>query len=107
MNYKDVIVKATKGRSVNSLAKAWGVPQKTMESYIKGFTLPDPCTAIILADEAGIGHGKMLEILAQEYKMKKATRPRGSAAFQNKSSLVARGGIEPPTQGFSILCSTD
>ena len=21
--------------------------------------------------------------------------------------LVARGGIEPPTQGFSILCSTD
>ncbi len=22
-------------------------------------------------------------------------------------SLVARGGIEPPTQGFSILCSTD
>jgi hypothetical protein len=22
-------------------------------------------------------------------------------------NLVARGGIEPPTQGFSILCSTD
>ena len=22
-------------------------------------------------------------------------------------SLVAWGGIEPPTQGFSILCSTD
>jgi len=22
-------------------------------------------------------------------------------------TLVARGGIEPPTQGFSILCSTD
>jgi hypothetical protein len=21
--------------------------------------------------------------------------------------LVARGGIEPPTQGFSILCSTN
>ena len=21
--------------------------------------------------------------------------------------VVARGGIEPPTQGFSILCSTD
>ncbi len=21
--------------------------------------------------------------------------------------MVARGGIEPPTQGFSILCSTD
>ena len=23
------------------------------------------------------------------------------------ANLVARGGIEPPTQGFSILCSTD
>ena len=22
-------------------------------------------------------------------------------------SMVARGGIEPPTQGFSVLCSTD
>ncbi len=21
--------------------------------------------------------------------------------------LVAKGGIEPPTQGFSVLCSTD
>src|ERR1019366_4901525 len=25
----------------------------------------------------------------------------------NPIYLVARGGIEPPTQGFSILCSTD
>jgi hypothetical protein len=24
-----------------------------------------------------------------------------------KMFLVARGGIEPPTQGFSILCSTN
>jgi len=24
-----------------------------------------------------------------------------------KINMVARGGIEPPTQGFSILCSTD
>jgi hypothetical protein len=22
-------------------------------------------------------------------------------------SMVAKGGIEPPTQGFSVLCSTD
>jgi hypothetical protein len=24
-----------------------------------------------------------------------------------KSEVVAGGGIEPPTQGFSVLCSTD
>ena len=23
------------------------------------------------------------------------------------SNLVAKGGIEPPTQGFSVLCSTN
>ena len=28
-------------------------------------------------------------------------------ASEFKESLVAWGGIEPPTQGFSILCSTD
>jgi hypothetical protein len=26
---------------------------------------------------------------------------------QGLAHLVAKGGIEPPTQGFSILCSTD
>ena len=28
-------------------------------------------------------------------------------AFRLTLFLVARGGIEPPTQGFSILCSTN
>ena len=28
--------------------------------------------------------------------------------FANQLNLlVAKGGIEPPTQGFSVLCSTD
>ena len=30
-----------------------------------------------------------------------------SLTNQGFRSLVAWGGIEPPTQGFSILCSTD
>ena len=30
-----------------------------------------------------------------------------SLTYQGLRSLVAWGGIEPPTQGFSILCSTD
>jgi hypothetical protein len=34
---------------------------------------------------------------------KQKTPPEGSVLM----FLVARGGIEPPTQGFSILCSTD
>jgi hypothetical protein len=35
---------------------------------------------------------------------KKACRPRDAQAFV---FLVAKGGIEPPTQGFSVLCSTN
>jgi hypothetical protein len=35
---------------------------------------------------------------------KKACRPRDAQAFV---LLVAKGGIEPPTQGFSVLCSTN
>jgi hypothetical protein len=38
-----------------------------------------------------------------EGKMKKTARLWNCAGFE----MVAWGGIEPPTQGFSILCSTD
>ena len=63
----------------------------------------DPSTALILANETEVGHGKMLEILTQEYQMKKKQRDqkKESTAFHNKSSLVARVA----TQGFSIRCS--
>src|SRR5450830_1947967 len=35
------------------------------------------------------------------------TPPEGGVLISTTEFLVARGGIEPPTQGFSILCSTD
>jgi hypothetical protein len=35
------------------------------------------------------------------------TRPRTRKGRWGAKLLVAWGGIEPPTQGFSILCSTD
>ena len=40
---------------------------------------------------------------------KKIIWKRGAVFFQTLKSLrlVPRGGIEPPTQGFSVLCSTD
>ena len=37
------------------------------------------------------------------YKLTKAKTPARTLGFQN--SVVARGGIEPPTQGFSIQYS--
>ena len=34
---------------------------------------------------------------------------KGKQAFNKKEliMMVPRGGIEPPTRGFSVLCSTD
>ena len=40
------------------------------------------------------------------YKPTKAKTPARTQGFF-QFQMVARGGIEPPTQGFSILCSTD
>jgi hypothetical protein len=30
-----------------------------------------------------------------------------AVCFASRENLVAKGGIEPPTQGFSVLCSTN
>ena len=32
---------------------------------------------------------------------------RNDLEGKNAIEMVPRGGIEPPTQGFSVLCSTD
>ena len=34
-------------------------------------------------------------------------RGRGKILVHGLRFVVGRGGIEPPTQGFSVLCSTD
>jgi hypothetical protein len=45
------------------------------------------------------------ELLNEQYLHSKMQK--GLAEAKPLIFLVARGGIEPPTQGFSILCSTD
>jgi hypothetical protein len=34
-------------------------------------------------------------------------RQFGAAAFNTATKVVAQAGIEPATQGFSVLCSTN
>ena len=38
---------------------------------------------------------------------KYAISMRNDLEGKNAVRMVPRGGIEPPTQGFSVLCSTD
>ena len=47
-----------------------------------------------------------IRLETSSYKPPKAKTPARTQGFFSVS-VVARGGIEPPTQGFSILCSTD
>ena len=41
MEYQEFVEAALKGRSVNSMAKAWGLKQQTLDRYVKGTHLPD------------------------------------------------------------------
>jgi transcriptional regulator with XRE-family HTH domain len=66
MNYREMIDSALKGRSVNSMAKAWGLPQPTLDRYIKGERMPDYNTGLKIAKEAGIDPAEAFEVFAAE-----------------------------------------
>ena len=44
---------------------------------------------------------------AKDCGIHKQKRQPVMVGVSSRMFLVARGGIEPPTQGFSILCSTN
>jgi hypothetical protein len=54
MTYEKLIEMVLKGRSVNATAKALGVPQRTMDSWVKGEHFPNCSRTILLAREAGV-----------------------------------------------------
>ena len=66
MTYEEFIANALQGRSVNSLAKQWGVPQTTLNGYVLGRSMPDFSTAMIMAKEAGIEEAEAFKLLASE-----------------------------------------
>ncbi|MDN2700853.1 helix-turn-helix transcriptional regulator [Janthinobacterium sp. SUN100] len=66
MKYSDLIEMALKGRSVNSMARTWGVPQPTLARYMQGNRLPDYDLALKIAIEAGVEPGEAFIALAEE-----------------------------------------
>lgn len=54
MTYEELITKVLDGKSVNSRAKELGLPQKSMDHYVKARSLPDCDVAIVLAKAAGV-----------------------------------------------------
>ena len=96
MSYLEMISRALKERSVNSLAKAWGVKQKTLDRYVKGETLPDYATALIMAKEAGISAGEAMELLAAEATKRKTKIEIVSTGFKWLLRAANAAGIKVP-----------
>lgn len=87
MSYQELIARALHGRSVNSAAKDFGVPQKTFESYVKARTLPDYATAFLMAKEAGVDPREMFMALVEEEAKRKGILEKISEGF---NALLAR-----------------
>lgn len=103
MSYLEIVKKALKGRTVNAAAKQWGLPQPTLFKYANGTRLPDYLTAQIIAAEAGITAGEMLDTLAAE----EARRKSDSHAKVALNEVVPMRGVEPPTYALRVRCSTN
>ena len=50
---------------------------------------------------------KSIHVLISIFCRKYAISMRNDLEGKNTVRMVPRGGIEPPTQGFSVLCSTN
>jgi hypothetical protein len=90
MEYDELIEKAVRGRSINGLSKAWDIPQKTLESYVKGKTLPTYTAMSILAREAGIPAAEAVQIMIREERRRKLSKEMFAAGFRLLTSAVNR-----------------
>jgi len=85
MTYSELIVKALNGRSVNSMAKQWGLAQTTLQDHVTGKSIPDFCTARLMALEAGVDTAEVFNILADEVARRKNRSEKISAVIHKLS----------------------
>lgn len=89
MKYAELIEKALRGRSVNSMARTWGVPQPTLAKYMHGERLPDYDLALKIAVEAGVSPGDAFEALAEEQRNLKARNFKLQRGFVQITTLLS------------------
>ncbi|WP_293775736.1 hypothetical protein [uncultured Oxalicibacterium sp.] len=90
MTYDELIEKVLKGRSVNATAKAIGLPQKTMDQYVKATNLPDCERAVLLANAAGVS---IEEAVLAIVKKKTELRPERVSTFLRPAMAAVLTGV--------------
>jgi hypothetical protein len=91
MKYDELIDRVLKDGSVNAVAKKLGIPQRTMDRYVKRISLPTCTAAIAMAREAGVSTEEAVEAIADEEMKTKPHKAHGH------TDMVERRRIELPT----------
>ncbi len=108
--------KASGAKNDSDLAKKLNITRSALSNYKSGARIMDDYCAMQVA---GILEIDPMLVIAKANEMREKSEPRrnfwrdiqisltlGSGHLVGKR-VVPRGGIEPPTRGFSIHCSTD
>lgn len=90
MTYEDLIARALKGRSVSSLATAFGMQKMTLNRYVKGTQVPDYRTAGLIAREANVGLAEVMTILIRKEEELKGTKEVFAAGFRFLTNALNR-----------------
>jgi hypothetical protein len=86
MTYQELMEKVLAGKSVNARSKELGIPQKTLEGYVKERSYPGCAMTVKLAVTAGIPINEAVEAVA---KQESQVRPRLAFAMPNFAATAA------------------
>jgi hypothetical protein len=90
MTYEKLIELVLAGKSVNARAKDLGIPQKSMDHYVKARSLPDCDVAIAFAEAAGISVEETVRAIATK---KAELRPERAKSFLRPAVASVLVGI--------------
>lgn len=78
MTYEELIAKVLNGKSINARAKELGMPQKTLDNYVRGRSAPGCGVTMMFAEIAGVSLQDAVAAVAEQ---EKKARPNHSATF--------------------------
>jgi len=90
VNYTEIMQKALKGRAVNAAAKEMGLPQASLDRWVKGKNIPDYSSAAIIAAEARVSLGEMMAVLVKEDQRRKGLKEIIATGFLLLTNAVNR-----------------